>query len=236
MKLAATAFVFVALALPVFAHAEADPTERPTVTTEHSRARHSFGFRVGGYGFRNIQPGQEGEWNDCRMNGVGVFGQRDLSRHFFAEAGVDMYFVDNTVFGADGPEYPLDRESGILSVAGGARMFPDSRISPYVQLGVGLEVTRAVLPAESEKHVGVYPMGFAGLGANVRVTRKLALGANFRTNVMRHFDVTYTFRADGDEADWGDFDPLSVPPGGDTLEAQSYAFAAQAQFFATYSF
>jgi|GEM_PF-1444016 len=218
------------------AHADSGAADRPALTRAADAPRHSFGFRVGGYGFRNLQPGQEGEWNDCRMNGVGVFGQRNLSDHFFAEAALDMYFVDNTILGDDGPEYPLDRESGLLSVAGGARMFPGYRVSPYVQVGIGLELTRAILPAEDEQHVGVYPMGFAGVGADVRVSDRFALGANFRTNVMRHFDVTYTLVSDPESDDWGSFDPNAVPPGENTLDDQSYAFAAQAQFFARYSF
>src|SRR5438445_771758 len=44
-----------------------------------------FGARVGGYGFRNTR-GQGGTvWDQCRMDGIGLFGNIGLGTHLFSE-------------------------------------------------------------------------------------------------------------------------------------------------------
>ena len=67
-------------------------------------------------------------WQACRMNGIGVFASRNLTRHFFVEGALATYFTDNeaTVLASQDSGYdtPIDRVSGLLSVAAGAR---DSR-------------------------------------------------------------------------------------------------------------
>ena len=89
--LAALATATVALAP---SPATADPgTDAPVpAATAAAPAPLVVGARVGGYGFR--RPGAVDEhghvaWDDCRMNGLGVFVRRPLGR-LFAEAGADL--------------------------------------------------------------------------------------------------------------------------------------------------
>jgi hypothetical protein len=161
-------------------------------------------MRVGGYGFRNTHAESASEkWNDCRMNGLGLFGQKHLTQHAFLEAGSDIYFSDDMILGADSTEAePMDRLSGLLSVSAGLRMYPASRVSAYAQVGVGVELTRVTMGAAAHEHTDpvpasapaemtttrTLPMGFVGFGGDVRVGTRTRLGATFRTNVMAHFD------------------------------------------------
>lgn len=156
----------------------------------------SAGMRVGGYGFRetaDASPMDEASttgWEACRMNGMGVFATRDLDERFFVEGAVDTYFTDQFPTGESMGNYdtPIDRVSGLMSVAAGARWFPDSWVSPYVQLGVGAELTRVRLPALGLEDTAVLPMGFFGLGASLNVHDKISLGASFRVNAMGYYD------------------------------------------------
>jgi hypothetical protein len=146
---------------------------------EEPSVSYSFGARAGGYGFRNTEQPDQGAWDDCRMDGAGVFGQRSLTRYLFAEVGFDLYTAQDPTL--------MDRISGITTVAGGARV-PWRWVQPYVQLGVGLEVTRVEMPEHDLVDRAVLPMGFVGVGAELFATEHLSLGANVRTNVMKHFD------------------------------------------------
>jgi len=147
---------------------------------------YSFGARAGGYGFRNTDDPAMGQWDDCRMDGAGLFGQRTLTRFLFAELGFDLYTARDAI-PVEGMPAPMDRISGITTVAGGARV-PWRWVQPYVQLGVGLEVTRVEMPEHDLADRALLPMGFVGVGAELWPTEHLAVGANVRTNVMKHFD------------------------------------------------
>jgi hypothetical protein len=160
-------------------HSSATRADEPSVA-------YSFGARAGGYGFRNTEDPQMGQWDDCRMDGAGIFGQRTFTRHLFAEVGFDLYTARDAV-PVEGMPDPMDRISGITTVAGGARV-PWRWVQPYVQLGVGLEVTRVEMPEHDLSDRAVYPMGFLGVGAELWPTEHLSLGANVRTNMMKHFD------------------------------------------------
>ncbi len=151
---------------------------------------YSFGARAGGYGFRNTEDPEMGQWDDCRMDGAGIFGQRTLTRYLFAEVGFDLYTARDATPVAGMPD-PMDRISGITTVAGGARV-PWRWVQPYVQLGVGLEVTRVEMPEHDMSDRALYPMGFLGVGAELWPTEHLSLGANVRTNLMKHFDHSGT--------------------------------------------
>jgi hypothetical protein len=156
----------------------------------------SAGMRVGGYGFREtadatlMEEASTTGWEACRMNGMGVFVTRDLDDRFFLEGAIDTYFTDGFPTGESTGNYdtPIDRVSGLMSVAAGARWFSDSWVSPYVQLGLGAEVTRVRLPALGLEDTAVMPMGFFGLGAALNVSEKVSLGASFRVNAMGYYD------------------------------------------------
>ncbi|HUH02412.1 MAG TPA: outer membrane beta-barrel protein [Kofleriaceae bacterium] len=200
--------IFLALALTtvtVSTPALAQPATPMVQTPSDSGQEYAFGMRVGGYGFRNTQAESAAEkWNDCRMNGLGLFGQKHLTEHAFLEAGSDIYFSDDMILGEDSTHAEnMDRLSGLLSVSAGLRMYPASRVSAYAQVGVGLELTRVTMGAAAHGHTDgpvaasapaemtstrTLPMGFVGFGGDVRVGSRTRLGANFRTNLMAHFD------------------------------------------------
>lgn len=224
-------FLGVALATATVSNRAVAQPATPMVQNQSDGAQeYAFGMRVGGYGFRNPQAESASEkWNDCRMNGLGLFGQKHLTQHAFLEAGSDIYFSDDMILAEDQSQAEnMDRLSGLLSVAAGLRMYPASRVSAYAQVGVGVELTRVTMPAVAHEHTNgpipasapaemtttrTLPMGFVGFGGDVRVGSHTRLGASFRTNLMAHFDH-------------GD--------GVTTLEAEPEA-ANQVQFYLRYS-
>jgi hypothetical protein len=207
------------IAQPVVARAEPDDAT-DNMTASMRTAHSSFGFRVGGYGYRNTQHADKGEWDDCRMSGLGLFGQRTLSKHLFAEVGLDVYFTEDLQEQLDAGEVVMDRLSTIGTVAGGAKM-DFGRLTPYVQLGAGVEVTRIRLHGVEDR--AVLPMGFVGIGAKLRATRRLSLGVNARTNLMRHYLHTPEEMVQHVNSDSHD----------DHLTSE-YDLAAQGQFFLQY--
>lgn len=195
--------------------------EQPELNKSVSGADYSFGARVGGYGFRNTQHADLGEWEDCRMDGFGLFAQRTLGKHLFAEAGFDLYSAANPVPTEDMDHSGMDRISGITTVAGGARI-PWRYLSPYVQAGLGLEITRAKMEAHGLEDRSVLPMGFVGIGAELRFTRRFSFGANVRMNVMKHYVHT---------GDHSGVDPGAEP---EVEMAGEWDAASQGQFFLRY--
>ena len=81
----------------------------------------------------------------------------------------------------------MDRVSGITTVAAGARM-PWRWVAPYVQLGVGLEVTRVEMASHGATDRAVSPMGFVGFGLEGRPTERFSIGLAARTNLLRHYE------------------------------------------------
>ena len=136
-----------------------------------------FGARVGGYGFRDHQGG----WEDCRMDGVGVFAERRFGRHLFAEAGLDQYNAKADTIARE----EMDRTSTHATVAAGLRA-PHRWISPYIQLGAGVELTSVSMHGHHEDRT--LPSGFFGIGLDVRLTSHLRVGMNLRIHSMGHFD------------------------------------------------
>src|SRR3569623_1631177 len=137
----------------------------------------SIGFRVGGYGFRRANSstlaGENSAWELCRMNGLGLFGTRSLTGPLFLEASLDTYF---STAQAQSTALPLDRQSGLVSIAAGARM----------------EVARLSVPyGDSQNSIHddkIMPDGFFGIGGDIRIARGTYIGANLRTLVMGNFD------------------------------------------------
>jgi hypothetical protein len=153
---------------------EADATTESSEEAPKSEVRPGFGARIGGYGFR----GEDGKWNDCRMNGLGIFGTVDLTKHIFLELGLDSYSIVNKT------DEHMDRVSMLTSVAGGLRMFPDFVITPYIQAGTGAEWTRVTVAGDRTS--GVYPIGFLGIGGEINFTDHFKAGAVLRALMMAH--------------------------------------------------
>ena len=116
--------------------AVAEPREAPAVTTSASPT-YELGVRIGGYGFRREGDPRPGEgWTECRMNGLGVFGERRLGSNLFVEAGLDYYFSESFPQGRNEQDLPIDRMSGLITTALGVRVTGPWRTSGYAQLGV----------------------------------------------------------------------------------------------------
>jgi len=208
--------LLAALALPVLHAATAAAEPMAEARSGEADSIYGFGFRVGGYGFRAPQADATHRWSDCRMNGVGVFGDRKLTRNAFVEAGADVYFADNTILSDPTQQPGMDRLSGLMSVAGGLRMAPGARLSGYAQVGVGVELTRVTMGGHSEDPMvastplmeenAVFPLGFVGIGGDVRLTGRMRVGASFRTYLMAHFDhASGTMNAEPEAANQGQF-------------------------------
>ena len=183
----------------------------------------SIGFRVGGYGFRREGVSSQAQsWDECRMNGLGIFGQAALRGPLFVETALDTYFSTNQ---GQPTDLPLDRQSALLSVAAGARTQVTSWLRGYAQLGVGLELTRVAVPYGDStiRDNKAMPDGFLGIGGDIRIARATYVGANFRTLVMGNFDYD-TARLQMSN-DW-----VAAPKSSDVFAA-SPAFATQAQFY-----
>ncbi len=147
----------------------------------------AVGARVGGYGFRRTEQFDPGSWTECRMDGLGVFGQRTLRGPLFLESGLDVY---GTIGKGQASDLPLDRESALLSTAIGLRTQFTPWLRGYAQLGAGAELTRLSVPyGDSTIHADrVFPEGFFGFGGELRIVRGTFVGANIRLHVMANFD------------------------------------------------
>lgn len=176
------------ISLPLSTQAESLPSSNAPFVE-------SMGIRVGGYGFREASSASEESasttgWQACRMNGIGIFANKGMGKNFFLEAGFDTYFNDSLVVAESMSSYdtPLDRKSALLSVAAGARFYTDSLISPYLQLGVGAELTHVALPLLNLETSALLPLGFFGAGATINISESAKLGAVFRVNAMGYYN------------------------------------------------
>ncbi len=149
------------------------------------------GFRVGGYGFHREGDQSADSWTECRMNGIGVFAGRSVRGPLFVEAGLDAYVSQGFPTPTPDTDLPIDRMSGLVSVAAGARTQLASRLRGYVQLGAAVELTRVAVPYGDDRTLRdqkVMPAGFFGVGLDLRIARGTYVGASFRTLVMGNFD------------------------------------------------
>jgi len=216
----------IALALvSVVSTASADPTDT-SVRSRSAPATYDIGFRIGGYGFKREGDSRPGEgWTECRMNGLGIFASRVLHGPVFLESGIDLYTSADFPTPPDAMDLPIDRMSGLLSVAGGARTSVTSWLRAYVQLGVGVELTRVAVPYGADKvmrDTKVMPEGFIGVGSELRLGRTY-FGMSLRTLLMGNFNYQ---PSELDEQAWG----VGTPDEREVFDA-SVDFAAQGQFY-----
>jgi hypothetical protein len=213
MKLAALSLVALALT-PTLAAADSDGPERSPAKA----SPFEIGARVGGYGFRRENDPSHA-WTECRMNGFGMFGGKQLRGPLFVEAGLDLY---SSVDAQQG-DLPIDRTSGLISTAIGARTHLTSWLRGYAQLGGGLELTRVSMPVQQTRirDDKAMPEGFFGIGLDIRVGAQTTIGSSFRTLVMGNFDYDPAKL----DMSWG------VPPSKSELFAASPDVATQVQFY-----
>ena len=205
----------------------AAPDAAPSVSAAARAPAYDLGIRIGGYGFRREGDARSGEgWTECRMNGFGVFASRAVRGPVFVEAGLDMYSSIEPTAEAAAMDLPIDRTSGLVSVAAGVRTHVAPWLRGYLQLGAGVELTRVSVPYgdDTVRDTKVLPEGFFGAGFDLRVARRTYLGASLRTLLMGNFDYT---RAELDQKQgWG----FSTPDAAVVFDA-SLGFAAQGQFY-----
>lgn len=214
---------FVAAALLSVPSASADPM--PSVTAKAAPSPYAFGARVGGYGFRRDEGDKRNAWDECRMNGIGVFGERKLGGLAFVEAGLDLYFSESFPMQDPEDDLPIDRMSGLVTAAIGLRAEGPWRTAGFAQLGVGVELTRVSVPYGDDTITDqlALPAGFIGVGGDLRVGDHTYLGASLRAHVMGNFAY--------------DPDDLEMQPGWTTPPAAEEVFdpspdaAAQGQFY-----
>lgn len=164
-------------AIPSLSYAQEGGEAQHTLKDPSQGLAPAIGVRVGGYGFRHLNSNANLAWDNCRMNGVGVYGTLDFSRHFFAELSADMYHATG-----DTLKSGIDRISlhtfGVL----GARLAPDFLISPYIHLGGGAEYTW--VEVYGHKDQGFMPVGFVGLGGELNLD-PFKLGMAIRSHAMQ---------------------------------------------------
>lgn len=207
--------------IPLTASAEPEPMVERTVT----ESRYAFGARVGGYGFRREEGDRRNAWDECRMNGLGVFGERTLRGPAFVEAGLDLYFSESFPMANPETDLPIDRMSGLVTAAIGLRADGPWRTSGYAQLGAGLELTKVSVPYGDDRiqDAMALPAGFLGFGGDIQVGKRTYLGANLRAHVMGNFD----YDPDDLETQPG----WTSPPSAAEVFAPSPDVAAQGQFY-----
>jgi len=183
---------------------------------------YDFGLRVGGYGFHREGGSGADSWNQCRMNGVGVFAHRALRGPLFVEAGLDAYTSTNQAMATD---LPIDRQSALLSVAAGVQAHVTSWLRGYAQLGVGAELARVAVPYGDAtiRDNKVMPDGFFGIGGDLRIASATYLGMTVRTLIMGNFEYDPT-RLQMTNA-W-----VAAPPASDVFAA-SPDLVEQVQFY-----
>jgi hypothetical protein len=200
-RLASLGFASLSLAsLLAPAVAAADPTDAvdTDATAVHAgptpAPTYDVGFRIGGYGFRREgDPAPGAGWTECRMNGLGVFGDRALRGPLYLEVGVDGYASSTFIEPSPSTDLPIDRISLLISSAIGARTQLTSWLRGYVQLGAGVELTHVSMPYGYDVTIRAdkaLPEGFFGTGADIKVGRATYVGAELRLLVMGNFNYS----------------------------------------------
>ena len=221
MTLRALLFVLLACS-PALADADA-----PTLHTRAAASSgYDIGFRIGGYGFRREGDTSVASWNECRMDGLGLFATRGLTGPLFLEAGLDAYFSADFPIANGAMDLPIDRTSGLASLAIGARTNLAPWLRAYVQLGTGVELTKVSVPYQNGARIRddkVMPEGFFGIGMDLRIAPGTYVGASLRTLVMGNFNY--------DPSRLAVTDAWVAAPKAEDVFAASPSLAAQGQFY-----
>ena len=229
LPLAAASFLVVPLLLVAATPPEVLADEgMPAGPSAIAEPMYSVGARIGGYGFRRDEGDQRSAWDECRMNGAGVFVQIALRGPLFLEVGLDGYFSEYWPLPNSEEDLPIDRQSALASSAIGLRIQPHPRLTAYAQLGAGVELTQVSVPYGEGRlrDDKILPDGYFGVGGDVRVFGKVHAGANFRVHAMGNFD--YDPGKLEMESGW------VVPPTAGEVFAASPDVAAQGQFYLRY--
>jgi hypothetical protein len=163
-----------------------------TAATAAAEPIDTVGARIGGYGFHNQQAGDRADaWNDCRMNGFGVFARKDLGV-LNVEGGADIYSSESFPMKPAPGDASEDRLSGLVTVAAGARILDTGRFRALAQLGAGVELTHVQMSmtnGTTGEDSRALPLGFVGVSAELRLGDRTSIGAAMRTFVMGKFEA-----------------------------------------------
>lgn len=185
-------------------------------------SRVSFGARVGGYGFREVGGGRF-DWQDCRMDGIGVFLIGDVHPNVFGEVSADIYNATEAAVAGG-----MDRTSAHLQGALGLRMYPNAAVTPFVQIGGGAEWTRFKVLGGAESQQ-VLPTGFVGTGGEMNLSDHLKLGLTLRMYIMGLPDGTLPSTSQALAAQ------VAAYPEDQAQSEVQYQAATQMQFFVRYA-
>lgn len=139
--------------------------------------RIGMGGRVGGYGFRQVNEEGNLDFENCRMNGMGIFLTSEFGEHAYSELAVDFY---HTI--AEPQRNGVDRLSVHTTLALGLKFLPHRFISPLVEVGGGVELTSAEVYGVRQDAIA--PIGFLGIGGELNFG-DLKAGMAIRTNAMQ---------------------------------------------------
>ncbi len=139
--------------------------------------RIGMGGRIGGYGFRQVNDEGNLDFENCRMNGTGIFVTSEFGKHGYTEFAVDFY---HTI--AEPTRNGIDRLSVHTTAALGLKFLPDRLISPLIQFGGGAEFTSADVYGIHQ--AAVLPVAFLGAGGELNFG-DLKAGMAIRTNAMQ---------------------------------------------------
>lgn len=155
-----------------------------TITTLPSQAQaqdtqtqFSIGARIGGYGFRQLNTNRVIDWQNCRMDGVGVYGIADFSNSLYAEVASDFYFANDSTL-----RQGLDRLSFHVLASGGYRILPDAFITPTIHVGGGAEVSW--VNVYGKEKTALLPVGFMGVGGELNI-QNFHFGMAIRVHAMQ---------------------------------------------------
>ncbi|MEZ4459949.1 MAG: hypothetical protein R3E66_09505 [bacterium] len=172
------------LAAPVLA----DEGTLAASSTDGQDWRVGIGARVGGYGFRQVNDEGNIDFENCRMDGTGLFFTSEFGEHIYTELAFDFYHTT-----AEPTRNGIDRLSLHSTLAAGIKFFPGHFITPNVHFGAGAEFTKAELYGTKQNTIA--PVGFIGVGGELNFG-DLKAGMAIRSNAMQLPEYDWTTQND----------------------------------------
>ncbi len=163
-------------AAPMYPPARYDRAEKKQDEEIDPWLRPSFGFRLGGYSFRNVDEDGDTKWNEAQTGGIGAFGTLDFGHYVYSELGLDFYSSDGGAVEREG----IDRFSTAITGAVGVRMFPKFVITPNVHIGLGAQFNKVEAVELGIDETRLDPVMFIGVGVEGNIGDHVRLGLNVR--------------------------------------------------------
>ena len=195
------------------------------VTAEAPDPMISVGARIGGYGFRRDgNTSFTGEWNECRMNGVGVFVRRRSTARSSSRAGSTRTSRRRITSRRTSRSIA---QSVLVSAAIGVRSHFTSWLDWLrpARCRCGARPScRSRTPTTRSAQTRSCPRASSGSAATSSSTRAVHVGASIRTLVMGNFNYDPA-RLDMNNQMW------TSTPTADQVFSATPTLATQVQFF-----